>query len=55
MPTAEQRAYFKRYAEENREQINANARRRYLKPENYAKIRARQNEYNRRRKEADNV
>lgn len=50
MTTDEKRAYFKRYAEEHRDQINKNARRRYLKPENYAKIRARQKEYYQRRK-----
>lgn len=54
MPTEEQREYFKRYREEHREQINASARRRYLKPENYAKIRARQKEYYQRRKAKKN-
>ena len=52
MPTEEQREYFKRYREEHRDQINASARKRYLK--NWEKIRARQKEYYQKRKAKKN-
>ena len=53
MTKEERREYDRKYREEHREQLNAYARKRYLRPDVYERIRERQRlRYQRKKEEA---